>query len=86
MSMTGSFCPKIKMDLADVVGSTGGKPCKFKLDLQSQNVFRRVVSKAESRGMVVRNSVGVALANKFHGLRSIRMRTLEAPGATLPVS
>ena len=52
----GMFLTKINMDSAAVtVGQPGEKPTKDKLDLQSQNLFRRVVRKAESRGMVVNN-------------------------------
>ena len=43
---------KVNMDSAEV-GMEEGKTIKDKHDLQAQNVFRRVVRKAESRGMVV---------------------------------
>ena len=33
-----------------------GRPTKIKHDLQSQNTFRRIVRKAESRGMVVNSA------------------------------
>ena len=50
----GIFPTKINMDSATVVsGSPGAKPVKDKEDLQAQNLFRREVLKAESRGMVV---------------------------------
>ena len=43
---------KINMDSAAVQAGQG-KPHKTKHDIQTQNVFRRVVARAESRGMVV---------------------------------
>ena len=43
---------KICMDSA-IPGSDSGGTFKMKHDIQSQNLFRRVVRKAESRGMVV---------------------------------
>ena len=50
----GITLSKVNMDGASLDGVTdGGKPVKIRQDLQSQNVFRRVVAKAESRGMVV---------------------------------
>ena len=47
---------KINMDSAAIGQAPPGKPIKKKHDLQSQNVFRRIVRKAESRGMVVNNT------------------------------
>ena len=44
---------KVNMDSAVQAGTTGGKACKEKHDLNTQNVFRRVVARAERRGMVV---------------------------------
>ena len=49
----GIMVARINMDSGLVVGREGGKDLKRKEDLQSQNMFRRVVRKAESRGMVV---------------------------------
>ena len=49
----GMIMSKICMDSADPDGTLGGRPVKCKHDLQSQNLFRRIVAKAESRGMVV---------------------------------
>ena len=49
----GMILAKVNMDSADVCPCPGGRTVKSKLDLQSQNMFRRVVAKAESRGMVV---------------------------------
>ena len=43
---------KNNMDSADVL-TVAGKLHKNKHDVQSQNVFRRVVRRAEARGMVV---------------------------------
>ena len=44
---------KINMDSAVQGGMCQGRPKKSKHDLQSQNMFRRMVARAESRGMVV---------------------------------
>ena len=44
---------KINMDSALPGDDLNGRPTKIKHDVQSQNLFRRVVRKAESRGMVV---------------------------------
>ena len=49
----GMMLSKANMDSAAQVVLGGGRPEKDKHDLPSQNLFRRVVSKAESRGMVV---------------------------------
>ena len=49
----GLLLSKMNMDSAEVLGRVNGTVVKSKLDVQSQNVFRRVVAKAESRGMVV---------------------------------
>ena len=47
---------KIHMRSGLLTGHTdGGKPVRVKHDLITQNVFRRVVAKATSRGMVVNN-------------------------------
>ena len=47
---------KINMDSASPSSCCASQTCKTKVDLQSQNVFRRVVRKAESRGMKGNNS------------------------------
>ena len=47
---------KINMDSAVVDTQPQQKPVKTKHDMQSQNIFRRIVRKAESRGMVVNNA------------------------------
>ena len=44
---------KISMASADQHTAGGQRMTKTKHDIQSQNVFRRIVQKAESRGMVV---------------------------------
>ena len=49
----GMILSKINMDSAITVHRPPAKPLKSKLDIQSQNMFRRIVAKAESRGMVV---------------------------------
>ena len=49
----GMTLSKANMDSALPVPNSDGKPAKDKQDLPSQNLFRRVVCKAESRGMVV---------------------------------
>ena len=41
------------MDSANLEGTFEGRPRKVKHDLHTQNIFRRVVSRAEARGMVV---------------------------------
>lgn len=52
----GMIACKINMNSGRLTGETcAGKPCREKHCLLSQNLFRRVVSKAESRGMVVNN-------------------------------
>ena len=48
----GLILSKVNMDSADITGQAGSM-VKSKHDIQSQNLFRRIVSKAESRGMVV---------------------------------
>ena len=52
----GLILAKINMDSADIISQTGGGAAKSKHDLQSQNLFRRIVSRAESRAMVVNKS------------------------------
>ena len=52
----GLLLSKMNMDSADSTGLVDGMPLKSKLDIPSQNVFRRVVAKAESKGMVVNRS------------------------------
>ena len=49
----GMILAKINMDSAQIVDNLVGRPTKSKHNLQTQNVFRRIVSRAESRGMVV---------------------------------
>ena len=49
----GMILSKINMDSAAVGTAASGRQTKTKHDLQSQNLFRKIVSKAESRGMVV---------------------------------
>ena len=51
----GMAVTKVNMQTAKVaVGRReGGRPVKEKHDMQTQNVFRRVVARAEERGMVV---------------------------------
>ena len=45
---------KVNMDAGQLNGSvSGGRPVKVRHDLQSQNLFRRVVRRAEGKGMVV---------------------------------
>ena len=50
----GMTLTKVCMDSA-VAGNRDGRAIKDKHDLLTQNLFRRVVAKAESRGMVVNN-------------------------------
>ena len=51
----GMIVAKINMDSGEQVNMVGGRELRRKLDLNTQNVFRRVVRKAEGRGMVVNN-------------------------------
>ena len=54
----GMILSKMNMDSAEPsvgVPSVPGGPVKTKHNLQTQNMFRRVVRRAESRGMVVNN-------------------------------
>ena len=51
----GMIVTKVNMDSGVVSLAAGSKPVKDKHDLIGQNMFRRVVSKAESRGMRVNN-------------------------------
>ena len=49
----GLLLSKINMDSGDVQTWSDGSTVKTKHDIQSQNVYRRIVARAESRGMVV---------------------------------
>ena len=51
----GMIVTKVNMDSGVVSLAAGSKPVRDKHDLIGQNMFRRVVSKAESRGMLVNN-------------------------------
>ena len=51
----GTMVAKLNMESGECVGRDGGRELRRKEDLQTQNMFRRVVRKAESRGMVVNN-------------------------------
>lgn len=47
---------KVNMDSAELSVRVSGRQLKTKHDIHSQNNFRRIVGKAESRGMVVNNA------------------------------
>ena len=51
----GMIVSRINMDSGEMVGWDGRREVRRKMDIQTQNMFRRVVRRAESRGMVVNN-------------------------------
>ena len=51
----GMIVSKINMDGGEVVGWDERREIKRRMDIQMQNMFRSVMRKAESRGMVVNN-------------------------------
>ena len=79
----GLLLSKMNMDSADIVGQVDGRPLKSKHDLQSQNIFRRIVSKAESRGMVVNKRKTAILCMSDSQTYRATCRLQDADGETL---
>ena len=80
----GMILSKINMDSADQLGHVAGKLSRSKHDLQSQIIFRRIVARAESRGMVMnkkRQKCFVSLTHKPIGLPAGSKMLMEIPSS-----
>ena len=75
----GLIISKMNMDTADVTG----QGAKSKHDLNSQNIFRRIVRKAESRGMVVNKQKTKILCISDAQFYQASCRILDSDGNTL---
>ena len=76
----GMILSKINMDSADIVA---GGQIKCKHDLQSQNLFRRIVRRAKSRGMVVNKGKAKILCVSDAQTYEARAYLLEQDGGRL---